>query len=150
MGFMDKLKGAVSAVTGGAAEVTIQIGKQAVYAGDTIEVLVTCRSKGAEVKSKGVFIDIAGEELIRIKGDDNRDQSITSRTISEAIQIAPAVVLGAGQAMEFRGTFSIPASSPPTYHGRAVKHTVQIRARLEAFGNDPDSGFSPITVCTRA
>jgi hypothetical protein len=142
---MDKLKGAVNAVTGGAAEVTIDFDRPSAAAGETIEVRVSCRSKGAEVKSQGVFVDLRATETIRYKeGNENKTQSST--TIEQTFQIAPPLVLAPNDGKEFRGTIQIPASVLPSYTGRQADHAIELRGRLEARGNDPDSGFKPFTV----
>ena len=58
MGFLDKMKGAVSAVTGGGADVSIEYPMQPVKPGDTMHVKVTVMSTGGEIKSNGVYVDI--------------------------------------------------------------------------------------------
>src|SRR3989304_6076715 len=52
MGFLDKLKGAVNAVTGGAAKVTMEFEPKAVYPGDVVRVKISATSTGSEVKAK--------------------------------------------------------------------------------------------------
>src|SRR6185295_20225634 len=56
MGFLDKLKGAVNAMTDGGANVTIEYPQAFVFPGDTIPVRITATSTGAEVKSGGIFV----------------------------------------------------------------------------------------------
>ena len=62
MGFLDKMKGAVSAVTGGGADVSIEYPMQAMKIGDNMHVKVTVLSTGGEVKSNGIYVDIRAKE----------------------------------------------------------------------------------------
>lgn len=62
MGFMDKLKGAVNAVTGGAAEVKMTWEPEVATPGQAINVTITVKSTGAEVESDGIFVDVYGAE----------------------------------------------------------------------------------------
>lgn len=152
MGFLDKLKGAVNAVTGGAANVTIEYPQQTVFPGDTIPVRIVAVSTGAEVKSKGIFVDLVTTEEIKLNrgefGVENH-LHLKGETWSQPVQIAPAFVLPPGQTMQFEGRVQIPANAPPTTQGKHVALTWLIRGRVEAFGNDPDSGYKPITVGRR-
>lgn len=149
MGFMDKLKGAVNAVTGNAAKVTLEFTPALAYPGDVVQVKITATSTGNEVKSKGVFIDLQGNEEVRLKQDAakgrNQDQHETKHTAQE-FQVAPAFVLGANETKMFEGQFTIPANAQPSFQGTFASHGWQVRARVEATGNDPDSGFQPIRV----
>src|SRR5262245_18082601 len=69
MGFLDKIKGAVNAVTGGAAKVTMEFKPSVAFPGDVIAVKITATSTGQQVKSKGVFVDLQGVEGINIKAN---------------------------------------------------------------------------------
>jgi hypothetical protein len=146
MGFFDKLKGAVNAVTGGAATVTIEALQPAV-AGQSTQVRVSATSTGGEVKSKGIFVDVKGVEEVNIV-DPNTKQKVSQSkaSIEQTFQIAPAFVLGAKEAKSFEGTIQLPASAMPSFRGALAQHVYYIRGRVEAFGNDPDSGWQPLTV----
>jgi sporulation-control protein spo0M len=149
MGFFDKLKSAAQAVTGGAAKVTIEYQPQVVMAGDAVTVKISCTSTGAEVKSKGVFVDLRGLESVNVdKNEANTDHLVhTSKaTFQQEFQIAPALTLGAGETKLFEGAISLPPTLQPSFQGHYTEHKWEIRGRLEAFGNDPDSGWLPIRV----
>lgn len=159
MGFMDKLKAAASAVTGGAATVTIAYEPQVAYSGDTIRVRVTASSTGQEVKSKGVFVDLQGREEIRIprsavsgmaatKGGQtwSGDVHTWKATHEQSFQIAPDLVLAPNETKQFEGSVQLPPGLQPSYRGAYAEHKWEIRGRLEAFGNDPDSGWQPLWV----
>jgi len=147
MGFFDKIKGAVNAVTGGAATVTIEYPSGMIMPGESVAVKVTATSTGAEVKSKGIFVDVKGVEEVNIV-DPNTKQKVTQSkgTMEQAFQIAQAFVLNAKETKVFEGTIQLPTSLMPSFNGSLASHSYFIRGRVEAFGNDPDSGFKPIRV----
>jgi hypothetical protein len=153
MGFLDKLKGAVQGVTGNAAKVTVEFSPQFAYPGDTVSVRVTATSNGREVTSKGVFIDLLGLEEVKLRKKDHRDLSddldVSRNTLEHSQQIAPAFVLAPNATAQFEGQFVVPGASQPTYHGSYASHKNQLRARLEAKGNDPDTGYIEYRVGTR-
>ena len=148
MGLFDKMRGAVQAVTGGAARVTIAYQPAVPCAGDTVIVSVTVTSTGGEVSAKGLFVDLAASEAVRIRANTvpNLAQDVNAQhdTANHAFQIAPAFVLAANETKVFEGALQLPAGMQPSYTGHFTTHTWRIRARVDAFGNDPDSGFAPI------
>ena len=150
MGFFDKVKSMVNAVTGGAATVTIELQQTCVFPGDPVKVKVMAMSTGAEVQSKGVFIDVWAEEKASLRDEENKkDVSQSKTTVQQTVQIAPAFTLGANETKSFEGSFILPTSTPPSYVGTFAQHTCYIRGRIEAFGNDPDSGYQKIMVGNR-
>lgn len=154
MGFLDKMKGAVSSVTGGGADVSIEYPMQAVSPGDAVHVKVTVMSTGGEIKSNGVYVDIHAKEHGDIYGssrceqcghvDSNAKVKLSKTTIDQSIPVAPAFVLQPNERKEFEADIQLPHGQS-TYKG-VVHHDWQIRGRLEAFGNDPDSGFKTFEV----
>lgn len=149
MGFMDKLKAAASAVTGGAAKVTIEYQPQVAFAGDTISVKVTATSTGAEVKSKGVFVDIRGVEHVHVNHNEANTQNdihASKATFEQSFQIAQPFVLPPKETKLFEGTIQIPPTLQPSFKGTYTEHRWEIQGRVEAFGNDPDSGWQPLRI----
>ncbi|MEZ4403734.1 MAG: hypothetical protein R3B06_27165 [Kofleriaceae bacterium] len=149
MGFFDKLKGAVHAVTGGAATVEITYAER-VTAGQAVPVKVSVTSKGAEIKSKGIFVDFRGAERISIsKRDDSKLSEDFHRDLDHSkqeFQLCGEFVLGAGETKVVEGTINLPSSLQPSYEGRFTKNVYEVQGRLEAKGNDPDSGWKPMRV----
>jgi sporulation-control protein spo0M len=149
MGFMDKLKGAVAAVTGGAAKVSIEYQPQVAFPGDTVQVKVTATSAGGEVKSKGIFVDIRGLEVLNVDRNfagTNIDVHVSKASFEQAFQIAPAFVLPPNETKQFAGSFQIPPTVQPSYKGVNAEHKWEIQGRVEATGNDPDSGWQPLRI----
>lgn len=115
--------------------------------GDSINVKVTVISTGNEVKSSGVFIDIHASERGRVKCKNQKCQqtlNISNKTIKQAISIAPAFVLQPNETKVSESAIRLPMGQPK-YHG-TISHEWMIRGRLEAFSNDPGSGFPRIDV----
>jgi sporulation-control protein spo0M len=154
MGLFDKLKGAVNAVTGGGADVSIEYPTGYIYRGQPFNVKVTVRSTGGEIKSEGVFVDVKAREEGKIvaKGtcptcqqQVNADNNVNRETFDQQFPIAGAFTLQANETKVFEGQISLPTSYQPSYQG-TLRHQWEMRGRLEAFGNDPDSGFRAINV----
>ena len=149
MGFFDKIKGAVNAVTGGAATVEITYAER-ITAGASVPVKVTVTSKGTEIKSKGVFVDFEGTEAVHIsKKDDSKLGEDYRRSVEHSkqeFQLCGEFVLGAGESKTIDGTLQLPSSLQPSFEGRFAKNTYAVRGRLEAKGNDPDSGWKPMRI----
>jgi len=149
MGFMDKLKAAAQAVTGGAARVSIEYQPPVCFPGDTVQVKVTATSTGAELQSQGVFIDLRGQEwvhLTRMEAMTDKDVNSTKTTYETSMQIGQLFTLGANETKTWEGAITVPAAIQPSYQGVYSRHQWEIRGRIEAFGNDPDSGWQPLRV----
>lgn len=149
MGFLDKIKAAANAVTGGAAKVTIEYQPQVVFAGDTVQVKIRATSTGGELKSKGAFVDLRGLEGVDVDHNiagTNIDVRLSKTTFEQSFQIAPAFVLPPNETKEFAGTFQIPPTVQPTYKGAYAEHKWQLQGRIEAVGNDPDSDWQPLRI----
>ncbi len=160
MGLLDKLKAAASAITGGAATVSLEYEPQVAAPGETLRVRVTATSTGQEVRSGGVFVDLRGMEEVRIprsavgaqiKGASGWSGDVhTSRaTFEQSYGIAPALVLAPNATQQFEGTVQLPTAAQPTYRGPHAEHRWEVRGRLDAFGNDPDSGWLPLQIGAR-
>ena len=145
MGFLDKMKGVGSAMTGGAARVSIEYPHQGLKPGDSLPVKVTVVSMGKEVKSSGVFVDIEAEETGQVKCKHcGQMTQVKNETIKQALPVGPAMVLQPNETKVFEQTIQIPMGQPS--YGGTVSHMWKIRGRLEAFGNDPDSGYQTLQV----
>ena len=145
MGFLDKIKAVGTAMTGGAAKVSIEYPHQPLKPGDSLAVKVTVVSMGKEVKSSGVFVDIYAQEKGQVRCSHcNEMTQIQIQTVKQAIPVGPAFVRQPNETKTFEATIQVPMGQP-TYNGQ-INHEWTIRGRLDAFGNDPDSGFQVIQV----
>ena len=154
MGFFDKIKGAVQAVTGGSAKVTVEFHPACGFPGEQVQVRVTATSTGGEVKYSGVWVDLQGVEEVRLKKGtiQNVEQDIAKNntTHTSQHQIAGAGVIAAGQSAYFDGVLTLPANVQPSFDGALCDHGWGMRGRLDTFGNDPDSGFVVFRVGLKA
>ncbi len=181
MGFFDKVKKGLKAVTGGAAKVTIEWEPKVVAPGQEIAVKVRVQSTGDAVESKGVFVDFYGVETFLVapepvkepvcatsaaaasnneggstetdpageltaeEAEPKEPETDTRRVCDKVFTLSEPFVLGANESKEFAGKVKIPDSLPPSSNEELGCH-YRIRGRLEAFGNDPDSGYKAITM----
>jgi hypothetical protein len=152
MGFFDKMKGAMNFVTGGAAKVTIEWQPPTAMPGEPVMVRVTATSTGPALSSGGVFVDVAAVEEVKIPQNaigQHPALSHSHQTFSQAFQIAGPFQLAPNETKQFEGQFVLPHQLQPTYDGRFVDHDWRLQGRVEATGNDPDSGWIKIRVGTR-
>jgi len=146
MGLLDKMKSAASAVTGSSAKVSIEYPLKPLRAGETLNVKVTVvNTIGKEVKSGGVFVDIHSVESGQVKCKHcGQMTQVNNEPVKQAIPVGPAFILQPGETKVFEANIQVP-SGQPSYNGQ-ITNTWKIRGRLDAFGNDPDSGFQTIEV----
>ncbi len=154
MGIMDKLKSAGKALTGGQADISIEYPTQPILRGQPFKVKITVRSTGGEVKSGGIYVDLMAQEIGNLSGNGrcatcqqsvHAPVKIHKHTFDQQFTIGPAFVLGANETKVFDGQITIPTNYQGTYQG-SINHNWQIRGRMEAFGNDPDTGFQTLIV----
>jgi hypothetical protein len=152
MGFFDKLKGAMNYVTGGAAKVTIEWHPPTAMPGEPVMVRVTAVSTGPALSSGGVFVDVGAAEEVKIPENacgQHPRIDYSNETFRHTFQIAPAFQLGPNETKQFEGQITLPMQLQPTYDGRFVDHDWRMQGRIEASGNDPDSGWIKFRVGTR-
>lgn len=154
MGFLDKMSDAFNPLTGGGAVVDIAYPRRNVRSGEWIDVKVYVTSTGGDIKTNGVFVDVIASEQGRVSGWGRcprcHDQFYTTLEVNEnlaeaATALSGPFVLPAGGSQEFEGKVQIP-TGPPTHYGRTLSNRWYVRGRLDAFGNDPDSGYKEIVV----
>jgi hypothetical protein len=152
MGLLGKMK---NAVTGGAAKVSIEYPSEPLKPGDNLHVKVTVMSSGGSFKSKGVYVDLVGKEHGSVHGSSRCDKcgqydnsakiKVSKKTHDQSIPLGGAMELNENESKVFEGDIQIPPNAQPSYSG-SIKHEWQVRGRVEAFGNDPDSGYQTIVV----
>lgn len=128
----DKMKGALHSVTGGAAEVAL-VYEGKFEPGSTLKCKVTATSTGPAFKATGVFVDMRGKK----KNLVGQVAGNVIATRDHTIQIFDDFELAAKESRAFDGEVQVPSDIDPELDW-------EIRGRVEAFGNDPDSGFKDV------
>lgn len=152
MGFMDKLKSAASAITGGSAKVELEIGEPSRERPFTVNVQAVVGDK--DVKIDKVYLKLFGEETVSMDvqvpkdggGTKTEKKSNSATTYQQEIELAGAQTLSANQTYTWSGQVQLPANAKPTYQGVNAKHEWKLLAGLSTFGNDPDSGWKILNV----
>jgi hypothetical protein len=151
MGFFDKIKSAVNVVTGGAAEVNLSFGE--VKFGEPISIHVRALAK-SDLKIEKVYLQLRGVEEINVDDvdyedrDGDGDKERTHENVRKQHEtyemeqvISGAQELENGQEYEWTTEIQLPDHLQSPYRGRYCTHSYKIFVGLDAFGNDPDSGW---------
>ena len=147
MGFLNKVK---NAVTGGEAEVHVEVGDA--QPGESVPVKVQARAKG-EAEFSSVYLLVRATEkaeFTEVDFDDDgfdRDKEKGTKVVfDERFDIAGGGEMEEGDELNWEATFDLPASANPTFRGEIIANEWTIQAGLDAPGNDPDSGWQTFTV----
>jgi len=154
MGFFDKIKSAVNVVTGGSADVSIEF--KEVSFGEAIILTVHATAK-SDLKIDKVYLNIRGLEEVNVDdvdyvdhdGDGDREHCRENvrkhhRTCEIEQVVCGAEQLEAGQSYQWDVEIQLPPHAQAPYHGHYCTHSYEVFAGLDAFGNDPDSGWVTI------
>ncbi|MCK5805271.1 MAG: hypothetical protein KAI66_20745 [Lentisphaeria bacterium] len=161
MGLLDKLKSVRRIISGSGAEVTVEVGKALV--GERAPVVVRAKVGESELKISAVYLLVRGCEEVLVEAEAMRqritqmeaemhpeatldDEVFMEETFSIRVDIAGEQQLAANGEYEWTGELEIPGDALPSYLGRRCAHIWRIQAGLDAFGNDPDSGWVEFTV----
>ncbi|MCP4503624.1 MAG: hypothetical protein GY822_27140 [Deltaproteobacteria bacterium] len=148
MGFFSKLK---NAVTGGGANVRVEVSE--VTVGESFEVKVMAQAE-ADLKFKRVYLYIQSFESAMVHEIPvAEDHGIVVQTVEGEFQtqnmdveVAGAGEISAGEEVEWVVEVSLPDDAMPSFQGETVGHHWRIMVGLDAFGNDPDSGWIEMEV----
>jgi hypothetical protein len=142
MGLFDTVK---NAVTGGAADVHVEVG--GAEPGASVPVRVKARAN-ADAEISSVYLLVRATEWAEFEetefeeGEVERETEAGSKVVfNERFDIAGPQELAEGEEYTWEGSFEIPASANPTFEGHIIEHGWQIQAGLDMTGNDPDSGW---------
>ena len=143
MSFMDKLKNAVSSITGGGAKVSVTVDKPSREVPFTVKVKATVADQDLPISR--VYVKLSGLEKVVVHnvrdGDFTHDVTDSNNTFEQEFNIAEAQTLKAKQEYEWEAQVEFPKNAPPSYQGRNATHELRVLAGLDAKGNDPDSGW---------
>ena len=143
-----------NAITGGSAQVWIEYPRHVLKPGERISVRVTVMPR-THFQANGVYVDLmaserglvnTGNECINCNRNFSRSQrNINNRMYYHSTPLTGPLQFWYNQVMVFEGTVTIPPNAQPTYLG-SFRHEWEIRGRVDALGNDPDSGLQAIVV----
>lgn len=150
MGFWDKVKSAGSALTGGSADVKVFVNGEPVL-GEPFHVTISAQMKG-DLKVNRIYLLMKAWEEVKADGIEieyeNGQQEIEREmvhkivdTFNTEIDVDGAQELETGETYEWTVEVNVPTDYNGTYRGVHARHEWQLYAGLDAFGNDPDSGW---------
>ena len=152
MGLWDKLKGAVQAVTGGSASVRVSVGEATIGQPFTVHVEATAK---ADVELSAVYVMVRAKEFADVR-DVEYDHAegrhhieyieASHQTFNQRYEIASASTLSDGETKTWSGEICIPDSANPSFEGEMISHRWSVMAALDAYGNDPDSGWQQFEI----
>jgi len=146
MGLFDKAK---NYLAGTHAKVTLSMPAIG-FPSMPIAVKITAAA-AADFECGGVYVDVSATETVEIRPGKERPQQTeiirdTEPTYSAKVQIAGPFAMKEGETKEWTGVVTLPREVQPTYRGKNGTHVVQLQARLETKGNDPDSGWHELRI----
>lgn len=151
MGFFDKVKAMKNTLTGGGAEVFLT--SENVSFDEPFQITVKAHVKDAPIKINRVYIELKSFEEIEVPdfdvvyesdGEEHRRVEIVEKreeTLNLELTIADAQELDANESYEWTVDVELPSHARPFYRGKYCQHYYTAMAGLDAFGNDPDSGW---------
>lgn len=139
MGFFGDLK---NKVTGGAAQVTVQMQAAKRGAATPVRVQAVAKSNG---KVASVYVLVRGTESASWKAD-NQTVGNSHQSFDTKIVLAGAQDIVAGQTYTWDGQVELPANVHPSVSGKLIEHRWEVQAGLDMPGNDPDSGWQSFQV----
>lgn len=142
MGMFDSAK---NLVTGDHAEVKIE---KPAFAHTLMP--IACKIKitaKQDLDSDGVYIDVTATETVAWKVEGMPVPNFrTESTYANKFKVANGFKMKKGETKELTAIVTLPKDCPVTYTGANANHKVQIQARLDTKGNDPDSGWQDIKI----
>ena len=149
MSLWKKVKSVKNMVTGGAAELDLEITSEPLL-GERFTVLVTAQIKQAELNAKAVYLKIRSTERIYAKGveieyeegEREVEETIVEKntvTFQDTLTIDISEPLKEGQVCEWEFEVSLPSDLNGTYDGTHAWHDYDMLAGLDAPGNDSDT-----------
>jgi hypothetical protein len=140
MGFFKNLK---NKVTGGAADVTVEVGIG--QRGQAFPITVHATAKG-DGKVSSVYLLIRATEHCEFRDSNNNTVSGSCETYNTKVTIADGMDLKSGQSYDWQGMLELPEDTNGTFEGTMIHHVWEVQAGLDMPGNDPDSGWVTMEV----
>jgi len=149
MGFLKKLKGAVSKLTGGGANVTVFVNGNDIK--ETLNITINAEVKDNSLEVKKVYLWIKSVEKIDIPKNslpqNLRETANFGLTLSNDRFPKKEFIVTEAQKLEAKKTYTwnidikLDDEAIPSYKGHFANHEWLFYAGLDVKGNDPDSGW---------
>ena len=157
MGLFDAIINIKNLVTGGSAKVHLKLGTAKF--GEPFDISMRVLVADQDLKIDGAFLSIQGIEEIEVPydkpvkqtdGDNginkNKKEIVRSHhvTSNQKIKMADAMVLKANEEYEWNVVAELEPSNQPVYSGKYCTHQYRVKAYVDCYGNDPDSGWTTL------
>ena len=149
MGFLKKLKGAVSKLTGGGAKVTVFVNGNDIK--ETLNISINAEVKDNSLEVKKVYLWIKSVEKIDIPKNslpqNLREIANFGLTLSNDRFPKKEFIVTEAQKLEAKKTYTwnidikLDDEAIPSYKGHFANHEWLFYAGIDVKGNDPDSGW---------
>ena len=149
MGFLKKLKGAVSKLTGGGAKVTVFVNGNDIK--ETLNITINAEVKDNPLEVKKVYLWLKSVEKIDIPKNslpqNMRETANFGLTLSNDRFPKKEFIVTEVQKLEAKQTYTwnidikLDDEAIPSYKGHFANHEWLFYAGLDVKGNDPDSGW---------
>lgn len=151
MGFWDKVKSAGSALTGNSADVKVFVNGEPIL-GEPFQITISAHMK-SDLKVNRIYLLMKAWEEVQAEDVDveyhNGHQEVERElvrnvvdTFNQEFDVDGAQELQEGETYEWTIEVNVSADDHNgTYRGVQARHEWQLYAGLDAFGNDPDSGW---------
>lgn len=151
MGLWDKIKSVKNMVTGGAADVFVEITNANFEEGITVNTRVVV--KDADLKMEKIYLRLRSVEHVKAPDIDiAQDRNGVIHHIREDVHhqevihneefiVTGAETLQSGREYSWTTEINLGEDANASYYGNNAKHVWQVYAGVDCYGNDPDSGW---------
>ena len=149
MGFLKKLKGAVSKLTGGGAKITVFVNGNDIK--ENLNITINAEVKDNPLEVKKVYLWLKSVEKIDIPKNslpqNMRETANFGLTLSNDRFPKKEFIVTEVQKLEAKQTYTwnidikLDDEAIPSYKGHFANHEWLFYAGLDVKGNDPDSGW---------
>jgi hypothetical protein len=138
MGLLDKIKSAASALTGG-ADVFVDIND--VERGVATPISIRGVAK-KDNKISSVYLLVRATEHAAVE-NEKQTETVSYET---RIEISGAQDLKQGEEYNWEGEINLPSTINPSFRGKMIRHTWEVKGGLNVNGIDPASDWREIEV----
>ena len=154
MGFFDAIINIKNLVTGGSADVNLTIDSPSRHRPFKIQMRTNVADQDLEID--GAYLIIQSIEEVKVPhkvkpkkveegevAETPKEEFVRSSTTTseQKIELATGEVLKSNQEYVWQTDVSFPNDCQPVYKGKYCKHYYRVKAYIDCYGNDPDSGW---------